>query len=452
MTIMTRSGSCAADPNETGASTKAKKGDKNDKEESTDPKATPSELYRNETLCFLATPWPNHSDEVIIETCVNFYSRDEIKVAHKAISDLIPEEVRRRRDDSDTGPNDIVKDIISLLKNTDPKFLPTFVAGNLLKIPSLWNNAEPEAELARALKSLERKFERLAHNTKSELTKVHADIDYLYTAQRDNNNPAPGRNAPVGNRNKPPGNKTPPPTSTVPGQPHQQQQRQQLQQQHDPEEQQRNPEEASRNSSPTSSPVKLTPERSPDAAETGATQPQSSAGKTKPLYSKIASRVIGTGNIRTGLKASPRPYNIYVGGLDADTTPKDVIDHVHKHIGIRVPCKQLHTRNDYYTSFVITVDKNHLERVFTPALWPSEAIIDHYKPPKRRYGNSNNNNNSDNRYNSRNNRYNDFDSNNYYTRQYDEQVYDDDDFKGYHHTGRRNNRYLQRNGDDVDDC
>lgn len=170
-------------------------------------------------------------------------------------------------------------------------------------------------------------------------------------------------------------------------------------------------------------------------------RPLLQTNQTKPLQNptkssyaqKAATRVVGTGN-KTGLKVSPKPHKIYIGGLDVNTKPSDVIDFVLTSIGIRVPCTQLRTRNENYTSFTISVDKNHLDRVFDPHCWPADAVIDFYKPPRsprrhefRRGGNMGPR--ASDRDSGR--RYFRDDSDEYYARQYVQQDYTERDFVGY---------------------
>ena len=135
---------------------------------------------------------------------------------------------------------------------------------------------------------------------------------------------------------------------------------------------------------------------------------------------------------------SPCPQQIYIGGLDPDTTPVNVMDYVLKYIGIRVPCVQLRNRGDSYASFMISVDKTHLERVFNAALWPSEAIIDFYKPPRsnRRQNDRRFNNRRDNQTSYRFMDNNDDTDKLYYSMKYNEQVYSEEDYNDYYNTGR----------------
>ena len=174
-----------------------------------------------------------------------------------------------------------------------------------------------------------------------------------------------------------------------------------------------------------------------------------------------ATRVVGTGTNKTGLKVSPRPHYIYIGCLDPETTTVNVIDYVLTNVGIRVPCRQLQTRNPAYTSFVITVHKEHVERVFNPAIWPSEAIIDFYHPPKstRRHENrrqgtlynrreniryTNQDNRNEHKYNSDTDTYE-------YSRQYNQDYYKDEHFSGYRYTGRDDRYPRHGTRDNIDD-
>ena len=159
------------------------------------------------------------------------------------------------------------------------------------------------------------------------------------------------------------------------------------------------------------------------------------------MLSKPPTRIIGTGTNRSGLKVSHKPRHIYVGCLDPETEVVNVTDYVYKNIGVRVPCEKLQTRGTTYTSFKIKVDRSHVERIFEPSLWPEEAIIDYYKPPR-----------SERRLNSR--RYDDrnystrgYDSDQYYQREYNEKVYNDRDYNGYENTGRNYRYRRDSNGD-----
>ena len=302
--------------------------------------------------------------------------------------------------------------------------------------------------LAAAVQELKRQLTDPSASTKREFCNVHSEIERLYASS--------GPRTP----------RTPATGSEQQSLQRQQQPKQQRQQSRPTQQQQQQHKQLTSNENPHHQ--QLTQDEQPStlpgsACETQETRDTVTTNVTKqrhstiekPQYSSVLERIVGTATNKKGLSVSPRPRDIYVGGLGADTTPTKVMDYVLENIGIRVPCRQIKTKNESYSSFVISVDRNHLERVFNPVLWPAEAIVDHYKPPRaaRRweYQRSERTERNNRTEWSANKQYRDS-SDEYYARQYDEHVYDDCDIRGHRYTGR-DNRYLRRrSGDGIDNC
>lgn len=184
-------------------------------------------------------------------------------------------------------------------------------------------------------------------------------------------------------------------------------------------------------------------------------KPQQQTDDTKTTRTTYAAKtaIIGTSTDKPGLKGSARPHPIYVGRLKPDTKPTDVKEYIYKHIGIRVPCEQIRTRNESYASFKIYVDKGHLERVFDPKCWPAEVMVNYFKTrsTQKRHDTRRDDNlgpranwdyNSDRPYNSRD------ESDGYYSRQYLQQDYTDRDYIGY--SSGRDYRYPRHLDDEED--
>ena len=377
------------------------------------------EFVQNELLCFLATPWPHHNTNEVKDKCLDFFNDDQIAEAYRIIteySDNLPSE--RSADDTEG----LIDDTMRLLSTAKSGELPVFVAVNLHRLPSM-TTPPPNDDSASTVKALEERFTKFARITRDEFEKVHYDIDRLH--DRREMRPSPAKAA-----------KARDPHQQEKHHHHQENQHQEkhFQEKHHHEKQQ---EEEEARSSPLTPPEK-NPVNTPLNTPNNNSQHQPD---TEITYAKMAGKIVGTVTNKKGLKVSPRPYQIYIGGLDIDTTPVNVMDYVLAHIGIQVPCTQLRTKSDTYTSFKISVDKSHLERVFNPTLWPSEAIIDYYRAPKynRRRGYNRSENEMRNHRPINND---DKTVTDYYARKYSEQDYDEYHDKGYGYTGR--NRQYSR--------
>ena len=397
-------------------------------------------------------PWTDHTPDDIRSVCVDFYTDDELSFA---ISDIAKyysgEEIPNLNSDD---KNKTVEDLMCFLSTVKRGELPTFVAVNLLRLPCMTKHAhshdDSSNDLAAALQALEQRFTNFTKFASNEFKKVHSDLNHLYSSkdQRPPPVPSPEMYRPASN------------VCTESTRTNDTQRQQSMPKQLKPNHQQHtNDRESNRSAPPPTCTSPLPPRTSPpssadklpeasDVKDTACTNKEQKT-TDMPLYSKIVTRVVGTATNNTGLKVSPRPHNIYIGCLDPGTTPMDVIDYVLQYIGIRVPCRQLKTKSELYTSFVITVEKNHLDRVFNPVLWPAEAIIDYYKQPRsaRRYGSLRSGATSER---SDYQRHKD-NADSYYSRKYNQDVYDEPSIQGYGYTGR-SSRYPRRSsGDDIND-
>ena len=283
------------------------------------------DLTRNELLCFLTNSWPKHSHEEIKSICCNFYTEEEIKEARRTIFDHFTGDTSVKKIHTEsTRKVNYINDIIHLLTVAESGQLPVFVSVNLHRIPCM---TQPPASpsptdtrnctddyLSNKLRLLESKLDSLNKFTHAEFSKVHADIDSM-TADYHPRYRKPRSTAP------------PPNTSTGASQPR-----------------------SSDANTVTTKPVSSSDDTThpTPSAENATLDNKNSNNETSihgeinqhttnksTTYAKVASRVIGTGVNKSGLKVSPKPHQIYVGCLDADTKPTQLIDYVLTNIGIR---------------------------------------------------------------------------------------------------------------------
>ena len=163
--------------------------------------ATSGGLIINEVLCFLTTAWFEYPIDVIISTCENFYSNEELLEAQRLLKCLLDGNDIGRLANNGCSDDNITKDLLRKLFNAPSGSLPSFVAGDLLKIPRLPRMAAPLSSdttaLATAIQMLERKFENLVNFANAEFYKIHTSLTVLHGRQQTSR-PLPPRAPPSG--------------------------------------------------------------------------------------------------------------------------------------------------------------------------------------------------------------------------------------------------------------
>ena len=337
--------------------------------------------------------------------------------------------------------------IIAVLKGAPTVDLPKFVAADLQRIPTSAPEKVDITTVFQDVSILRNRLENLVKRTQQEVSAVKEDVKELYSRTDDLRAGKPGTCSAPNRATATVENITSPSAFVI------------------DHRQTKSPSSSFSDDQQTSSPPALDRARATQANRhddkafpppTKTHNPvhplrldkkDDTQSTTKPLYASQAakppSRIVGTSsanNSKNKLKVGIRNRDVYVGGLDPETKPYQVIDYVSKKLGISVPCEQLRTRSTTYSSFKITVDKNHIERVFNPNLWPADVIIDFYRRPRPRTDRWRPSNQYDDGPEPRNSRRNDDE---HYERKYREQVYEDSDFNGYIYTGRSDTRYRR---------
>lgn len=100
-------------------------------------KCTGCNLVISEVLTFVKNKLDVMDEESLSRICVTAFTSEEILSAKKLLYDSIPtvKRIKIRKGDRKTQRD--IDDIITLLKQTDPDFLPVFVARDLQKLPPI---------------------------------------------------------------------------------------------------------------------------------------------------------------------------------------------------------------------------------------------------------------------------------------------------------------------------
>ena len=149
----------------------------------------------NEILCFLTNNWDDFTNECIRDSCLAFYSHEQLRDARKTIFDVYTGQPAKKSLPDDDKKTIIIDDIMNLISVSQPGELPVFVAQVLRNLPCLIRPVEVgpgESQLAVQFQRLQDQLDNFVTETRASFRRVDREIYSISTNDnRDPANPSP---------------------------------------------------------------------------------------------------------------------------------------------------------------------------------------------------------------------------------------------------------------------
>lgn len=140
-----------------------------------------NEMIVNELLTFLQNKLDIIDELSLVQICVSNYSDNEVEAAKTIVFDLIPDGSRCVIRKGDDKKKKNIKDILRLLKETDPDKHPVFVAKNLNRLPPVTFDHVDVSRLLKDLTLLKAELKSLREDsaTKEDIMQVQHELKQL---------------------------------------------------------------------------------------------------------------------------------------------------------------------------------------------------------------------------------------------------------------------------------
>jgi hypothetical protein len=84
----------------------------------------------------------------------------------------------------------------------------------------------------------------------------------------------------------------------------------------------------------------------------------------------------------SSLKAAPRKFEVYIGGLHLATTAAEISNYIKNDLKINViDCKDLNSTSAYFKSFKVTINYINKDTVLNPENWYQGIIVNKFFSP-----------------------------------------------------------------------
>lgn len=351
-----------------------------------DTDAPPRDITINELLCFISNQTESLSGTDLVKICLNFYDETEIATARRLMFDTYTGDKTSLKLNTDSAnlSENYLHDMYDLMKTANNEDLPTFVARNLLKIPTTKNADNIDiVSLFNDVSRIRHQLDTLTRNTGDEFKRVRREMHGPGTSKvpRRTAPPAlPKLAPPTTRRQAPPPEREPP--SLRPAQPTTASDIETI----DTNNAENQDSDSGQHNKTWSDDIPEESDLEDDQnAQTGSKrQSYAEAAAKKPERSRS---IVASGTNKRGLRASTweRPDELFVSYLDPDTTNLDLQNYIKTNIGCGVTCEKVDTNyDDEFASYKVFVGKRFVENFFNPDNWPKKVRIEYYRPPRRR--------------------------------------------------------------------